>query len=173
MLKNFFYLSVLSLGLVACGNGNDNNAPVYTGGAYGYNAYGNLCPSQVAVDWNNLIASRCNIAPPQYTGGYRQDYERQAAQCVWGAKQFQMQYPGINCQFSVADQGIQWCPGDNWRSQQYFEINDGVIQSIYTKFGFAASLPQNFNPNQFGPGWPGYPGDGSYRPGNYRGPYRR
>ncbi len=137
---------VLSLGLVACGSNNDEpnyqQNGYYVGGGPGLAT----CPPRVAQDWNRFIASRCN--------NVHNIVGQQARACVWGTKQFQSRYPGINCNIEVAE--LQWCPGDNWRQQQYFNINDGVIRSIYTRFGGAATpvVPVN------GGGFPGHGGPG-------------
>lgn len=152
MSKKIFCLGLLSLALVACGSGNDDNEVDYNGYNTGY--YGGpglaTCPGQVANDWNRLIASRCNNV--QSIVGPR------AKACAWGAKEFQSRYPGINCNIAIAK--LQWCPGDNWRAQPTFNINDGVIQSIYTKFGGAAgpTWPTDGGYNGGYNGGPGYPG---------------
>jgi hypothetical protein len=78
--------------------------------------------------------------------------QRQARHCIKNTQQFQLAHPNIDCSIPVS-QG-RWCPGEGWRNQQYFQINNPIIQSIYDKYGWAGV--QNWPTGQ-GPG-PGGPG---------------
>ena len=134
MSKIIFLLSAFLF--VACGS--DNNQPAVATYAYTQNGVGNnrLCPPQTAEDWNRLVASRCNS--PQGEEGARW--------CYWGAREFQQRnsayIQGPGCAIAVAQ--TQWCPGDNWRGQQFYQINEPILQSgIFGQYGWAA-----------GPTWP-------------------
>ncbi len=152
MFKQIFFLSILSLGLVACGGGN--NDPVVTGGPVGYGqngvAGGNLCPSDVANDWVRWVVENCEHAQRGH----------QVQRCIGGTQQFQQYHSGLNCVIPIA-RG-RWCTGAGRRNQQFILINDLVIQSIYNQFGGEPNPNWNENgyqgqggPGQF-PGGPGY-----------------
>jgi hypothetical protein len=126
--------------LVACGDGN-NDQPLST--TYGYNqnlGAGNLCPPQTAQDWNTLVASRCNT--PQGSLG--------AQACVQGAYAFEQRnrafVRGNGCTLAVSQ--TAWCPGNSWQSQQFYQVNESVLQGIYGQYGWGGGVG--------GPGsWPG------------------
>lgn len=134
MTKIFFALSLATL-LTACGNGNNDQQAVGTYG-YGQNAYGNgsTCSAQVAMDWNALIASRCGARNGQPMND----------SCAQGVAIFRQRnagaIQGVGC--AVATQQMQWCPGDNWRGQNTFQINEGVLNAISTQNG-PGSWPAN------------------------------
>ena len=122
--------------LTACGNGNNNDQPVV--GTYGYNQNGyagqSTCPQQVAIDWNQLVASRCNNG----TGPGNQVCAR-GVEAFIARDQAYLQGPG--CTMATAQ--LHWCPGENWRSQNTFEVNMGILQSILTQNGGPGSYPVN------------------------------
>ncbi|MGZ3703443.1 MAG: hypothetical protein ACXWSD_16875 [Bdellovibrionota bacterium] len=136
MSKKLSIASILFLTslLAACGNGN-NDQPVV--GTYAYNgvSYGGQCSPQVALDWNRLVASRCN-------NGFQGPGNHE---CSSGVEEFiardQGALQGPGCALVTAQ--TQWCPGENWRSQQTFQVNMPILQSILTQNGGPSSFPVN------------------------------
>jgi hypothetical protein len=147
-------LSVLFLAtiLTACGNGNNNDQQAV--GTYGYSqngvsGQGGTCPQQTSSDWNQLVAGRCNNVTGQGDQG-----------CAQGLQFFiqrnQQFVQGAGC--SIATSQAQWCPGNNWRGQSTFQVNQQILQTMLTQVGSAYPLynqQQGYNvgPNQGGQGY--------------------
>ena len=101
---------------------------------------GNICPSQVALDWNSLVAAPCNNS-----SGPGDTYCGRGVEAFIARDQAFVQGPGC----ALATGQTQWCPGNNWRGQQYFQVNMPILQSILT---------QNGGPGSYPVGGQGYPG---------------
>jgi hypothetical protein len=151
----FKIFSVLFLAtiLTACGNGNNDQQ---VAGTYGYTQNGaanGTCPPQVASDWNQLVAGRCNAA---YNEGN---------QCARGLEEFvvrnQQFVQGAGCSISTAQ--VHWCPGANWRQQNTFQVNQQTLQTMLTAAGGAYPL---YGQQQGYPVQPGQQGQG-YGPNGF------
>lgn len=139
MTKNFALVFCVALLATACGSGNDN-APVTTGvysqGAYGGAgpASGGYCPPQVTQDWNQLVAAPCSGA-----NGPGSTYCARGIEEMIARDQAYLQGPGC----TIYTNQVRWCPGDNWRSQQGFQVNMPILQSLLTQYGGPSSVPVN------------------------------
>lgn len=139
--------SVLFFATILTACGNSNNQPVANTYGYNQNGYasqGGLCPQQVALDWNQLVAARCNNG----TGPGN-------TVCARGVEAFmqrdQAYVQGVGC--SIVTAQTQWGPGADWRGQQSFQINMPILQSILTQNGGPSSF--SLQPGQVGTGQPG------------------
>ena len=129
---------LISFGFFITACGGESGAPLVSTYALSQNppVSSNLCPSQTALDWNRLVASRCN----------HPEGEEGARFCYWGAREFEQRnfayIQGPGCAIAVAQ--MQGGPGNSWQGQQFYQINEPILQSgIFGQYGWAA-----------GPNWP-------------------